>query len=335
MKISAQFMPGDLPIFTESVRKAEEVGYSRAWLVDGQLLWRNVFVYMTHGLAATEHIPFGTAVTNPFTRHYTVVANAHATLAEIYPGRVILGMGRGDNSVRTLGRGPVSTNEFKEVIPKLRKLMAGDTADHDGTEIKILWVEGDVPEVPIMMPATGPKNLRLAGALADIVMIQVGLHPKAVKWAIDHIHAGAESAGRDPAEIQTTMYTAMWVSDDLNECRGMTRWLAACAANHIEQVARNVKDHGMPPEMARILDVPRGHYDYAGHLDPRVERSEYPNDIVDDFAFNGTPERILEMLHELAEVGLDEVAPAYLNGRYEQMDIVGSEIIPRLASVRT
>ena len=41
---------------------------------------------MTHGLAATEQIPFGTAVTNPFTRHYTVVANAHATLAEIYPG---------------------------------------------------------------------------------------------------------------------------------------------------------------------------------------------------------------------------------------------------------
>jgi hypothetical protein len=90
----------------------------------------------------------------------------------------------------------------------------------------------------------------------------------------------------------------------------------------------------MPPEMARILEVDRGHYDYAGHLDPTVERSEYPDDIVDDFAFNGTPERILEMLHELSEVGLDEIAPAYLNGRDEQMEIVGREIIPRLESVR-
>ncbi len=163
MKISAQFMPGDLPVFTDSVRKAEEAGYSRAWLVDGQLLWRNVFVYMTHGLAATEEIPFGTAVTNPFTRHYTVVANAHATLAEIYPGRVILGMGRGDNSVRTLGRGPVKTDELKEIVPKLRKLMAGETADNDGTEIKILWAEGDRPEVPIMMPATGPEEPEARG----------------------------------------------------------------------------------------------------------------------------------------------------------------------------
>jgi hypothetical protein len=80
--------------------------------------------------------------------------------------------------------------------------------------------------------------------------------------------------------------------------------------------------------------VPRGHYDYAGHLDPTVERSEYPDDLVDDFAFNGPPERILELLHALAEIGLDEVAPAYLNGRLEQMEIVGGEIIPRLASVR-
>ena len=56
--------------------------------------------------------------------------------------------------------------------------------------------------------------------------------------------------------------------------------------------------------------------------------------MVDDFAFNGTPERILEMLQALAEAGLDEVAPAYLNGRDGQMEIVGREIIPRLESVR-
>jgi len=103
MKISAQFMPGDLPVFLESVRKAEEAGYARAYLVEGQLLWRDIYVYMTHGLAATERIPFGTAVTNPRTRHYSVIASAHATLAELYPGRVVLGMGRGDNAVRTLG----------------------------------------------------------------------------------------------------------------------------------------------------------------------------------------------------------------------------------------
>ena len=125
MKISAQFMPGDLPVFVDSVRKAEESGYARAYLVDGQLLWRNVFVYMTLGLDATERIPFGTAVTNPYTRHPSVLANAHATLEEIYPGRVMLGIGRGDNSVRTLGKKQVATDRMRDIVPMLRDLMAG------------------------------------------------------------------------------------------------------------------------------------------------------------------------------------------------------------------
>lgn len=334
MKISAQFMPGDLPVFLDSVRKAEECGYARAWLVEGQLLWRDVYVYMTHGLAATERMPFGTAVTNPRTRHFSVVASAHATLAEIHPGRVILGMGRGDNAVRTLGLAQVSTAQLREIVPKLRELMAGRAADLDGRKIRIHWATEATGDVPIMMSATGPRTLRLAGALADIVMIQVGVNPASVKWAIDRVRAGAEEAGRDPDEVETTLYTAMWVSDDLAEARRMTRWAAACAANHIADVMRNVPDHGMPEPLTRLAELRDDQYDYASHLDPSVERAEYPDEIIDDFAFNGPPERIVEMLRALAEVGLDEVAPCYLNGRLDEMEIVGREIIPAVAALR-
>jgi 5,10-methylenetetrahydromethanopterin reductase len=335
VKISAQFMPGNLPVFLDSVKAAERAGYERAYLVDGQLLWRNVFVYMTHGLAATERMPFGTAVTNPFTRHWTVLANAHATLAEIHPGRVLLGIGRGDNSVRTLGQDPVATNRLKGIIPGLRAVMAGETFDLEGTPIHMLWA-GDSPTgagIKILMAASGPKNLRLAGALADIVMMQVGVHPDACRWGIEQVYAGAEAAGRDPSEVEISLYTAMWVSDDVEEARRMTRWCAACASNHLSEAARRSPDHGMPEPIMRLVNMPKGDYDYEGHLDPSVDRSEYPDQIVDDFAFNGPPERILEMLHALAEVGVDEVAPCYLNGRIEEMGIVGREIIPKLGAV--
>jgi 5,10-methylenetetrahydromethanopterin reductase len=325
MKISAQFMPGDLPVFLDSVRTAEQAGYERAYLVDGQLLWRNVFVYMTHGLAATERMVFGTAVTNPFTRHYTVLEYAHETLAEIHPGRVVLGMGRGDNSVKTLGVGAVATDRMKDIVPRLRALMAGETIDADGFETRMLWAAQ--PDVKILMPASGPKNLRLAGALADIVMMQVGVHPDACRWGVEQIRAGAEAAGRDPDEVEVSIYTAMWVTDDLDEARRMTRWAAACACNHLAAAAKNSPDHGMPEPIMRLVNLPRGHYDYAGHLDPSVDRSEYPDEVVDDFAFNGPPERILEQLAALAEVGVDEVAPCYLNGRLAEMELVGREII--------
>jgi alkanesulfonate monooxygenase SsuD/methylene tetrahydromethanopterin reductase-like flavin-dependent oxidoreductase (luciferase family) len=333
VKISAQFMPGDLPVFVESVQKAEQAGYARAYLVEGQLLWRDVYVYMTHGLAATERIPFGTAVTNPRTRHYSVIASAHASLAEIYPGRVVLGMGRGDNAVRTLGLKQVSTRQLRETVPKLRELMNGRSADCDGTEIRIQWASEGTGDVPIMVSATGPRTLQMAGAVADIVMIQVGVNPDAVRWAVDLVKHGAEAAGRDPDEVETTLYTAMWVSDDVAEARQMTRWAAACAANHIVDVMRNVPDHGMPEPLTRLAELRSDHYDYAGHLDPSVDRSEYPDDVIDDFAFNGPPERIVDMLQALADVGLDEVAPCYLNGRLDEMDRVGREIIPAVSAL--
>jgi 5,10-methylenetetrahydromethanopterin reductase len=332
MKISAQFIPGEPPVFMESVRKAEESGYARAYLVDGQLLWRNVFVYMALGLDTTNRIPFGTAVTNAYTRHPSVLANAHATLAEIYPGRVVLGIGRGDNSVRTLGKRQVSTDRMRDIVPMLRDLMAGRSVELDGHDVRILWA-GEF-DVPILMAASGPRNLRLAGALADIVMMQVGVNPEACRWGIEHVCAGAEAAGRDPADVEITLYTAMVVSDDLDYARSQTKWAAACARNHLADVARRVPDHGMPEPMMRLVNMPDSHYDYAGHLDPSVERGEYPIQVIDDFAFNGPPERIVEMLEALADVGVDEVAPCYLNGRLEEMETVGREIIPAVAALR-
>ena len=59
-----------------------------------------------------------------------------------------------------------------------------------------------------MMAATGPKNLRLAGALADIVMVYVGVDETSVRWAIEHVRAGAEEAGRDPDEVEISVLSA-------------------------------------------------------------------------------------------------------------------------------
>ena len=331
MKISAQFMPGDLPVFIDSVRKAEESGYARAYLVDGQLLWRNVFVYMTLGLDATERIPFGTAVTNPYTRHPSVLANAHATLEEIYPGRVILGIGRGDNSVKTLGKKQVATERMRDIVPMLRDLMAGKETDVGGQEARMLWASE--LDVPILMAASGPRNLRLGGALADIVMMQVGVNPEACRWGVEQVRAGRRGGRSRPVEVEITLYTAMVVSRTISTMPAARRSGRPHVPNHLSDVVRRVPDHGMPEPIMRLVNMPESHYDYAAHLDPSVERGEYPTEVMDDFAFNGPPERIIEMLHALAEVGVDEVAPCYLNGRLEEMEIVGKEIIPAVAAL--
>ena len=327
MRISAQFMPGEIDEFTASLQKADEAGLPRAYLVDGQLLWPDVYIYMDRALRATERIALASGTTNPFTRHFTVTAGAHATLATLHPGRVVLGIGRGDNAVRTLGEQPVRTSEMRAIVEDIRELVAGRTVDYKGAEIGLGWSDG--VDIPILMPATGPRNCRIAGAVADIVMIQVGVNAEAAKWAIDNIHRGAEEAGRDPNEIEVTMYCAMWISDDLDEARSQVRWAAACANNHLGSVARNVPDHGMPEPIMRLLNAEHHAYDWDAHLDPSAERAVYPPEVLDDFGFVGPPERILETLQALADVGVDEVAPCYFNGRLDDLDTIGRELIPK------
>jgi 5,10-methylenetetrahydromethanopterin reductase len=332
MKLGAHFLPEDLPVFLESVREADAVGYKRAWLVDGQMLWQDIWVYLTHGLAATERLAFGTGVTNPLTRHFTVTASAAATLADLYPGRMLLGLGRGDNAVRTLGFQPVPTRRLADVVPKIRSLVAGRPVDLKGTEVRIRWADEDVP---IMMAATGPKNLRVAGGLADIVMIYVGVNPVSVRWAIDHVRAGATEAGRDPDSVEIAALCAMWVSDDLDEARDACRWAPAACANHIEDVTRRNPEHGMPEEMTRLVKA-RDSYDYyEGHLDSKAEHTAYlTGELIDDFTIAGPADRCLEKIEALADAGVAEVSTAYLNGQLDQMRRVGREIVPALSRLQ-
>jgi alkanesulfonate monooxygenase SsuD/methylene tetrahydromethanopterin reductase-like flavin-dependent oxidoreductase (luciferase family) len=297
------------------------------------MLWEDVWVYMTHALAATERIEVGVAVANPYTRHYTVSAGAAATLAQLHPGRVILGLGRGDSAVRTLGRKQVATTRMAEVIPRVRELLAGREAQEDGAPIRLRWAKGE--RVPVLLAATGPRNLRLAGRLADIAMLQVGYHPESVRWAIGEVRAGAEEAGRDPGSVEIALFGGMWVSDDPEEARAESRWAAACAANHIGDVIARVPEHGMPETLTRLVDARTQHYDYyAGHLDSSAEHTGWLTDeLIDDFAITGPAERCLERIRELATLGVSEISSAYLNGQLEQMRRVGREIVTALAEI--
>ncbi len=333
MKIGAHFLPEDFPVFMESVETAAQAGYDRAWVVDSQMLWEDVWVYLTRALLATERIQLGVAVANPLTRHYTVSASTAATLAQLHPGRVILGLGRGDSAVRTLGLKQVATRKFAEVVPQVRALLAGDEVETTAATIRLRWATGE--RVPIAVAATGPRNLRLAGALADIAMPQVGANPAAVAWAIEQVRAGAEEAGRDPGEVEVAIFCGMWVSDDLDEAREESRWAAACAANHIGDVIQRVPDHGMPEELTRLVDARTQAYDYyEGHLDSAAEHTGWVTpELIDDFAINGPPERCLERIRELADLGVDEISTAYLNGRLDQLRLVGREIVPALSAI--
>jgi 5,10-methylenetetrahydromethanopterin reductase len=149
------------------------------------------------------------------------------------------------------------------------------------------------------------------------------------------VRAGAEEAGRDPDSVEISLLCAMFVSDDQQEAWDACRWAPAACANHIAYALRWNPAHGMPAEMTRLVEA-RDAYDYyEGHLDSRAEHTAYlAGALVDDFAIAGPPERCLERLRALADLGVAEVSCAYLNGALDQMERVGREILPELEPAR-
>src|SRR3712207_3265820 len=87
-----------VPEIAAAVRRAEELGFDEVWLPDSQLLWRDVFPVAAAALERTGRMMVGTAVTNVVTRHPAVVASAARTVAEIAPGRFMLGVGVGNSA---------------------------------------------------------------------------------------------------------------------------------------------------------------------------------------------------------------------------------------------
>lgn len=332
MKVGVYLLATELDPFLEAAQEADRLDYQRVWVPDSQMLWRDVYLYMARGLQATSRISFGTGVTNPVTRHHTVTANAHATLAAMFPGRVILGIGRGDSSVRTLGLEPMPTSRFREVVRELRDLVRGDGVEMNRVEARIVWAE---QKVPLMMSAIGPRNLELAGAVADIVQPQVGVHPNSVEWAIDHVRAGAEAAGRDPDDVEISIYCVMHVADDLCEAYDAARFAPSSAATSVAAVVRNNTNHGMPVQLVRSIASlgPSGEHDYyGGHLQADPDHDRYVSDeMVDDFALVGPPERCIERIRALAALGVSEVAVLF--GGPTQIARVGTEIVPHLAAL--
>ena len=250
MRFGAHFLPEDLPVFLDSVRAADAAGYDYAWLVDGQMLWQDVYVYMTHGLAATERLVFGVAVTNPLTRHPSVTASVNATLADLHPGRVVLGLGRGDNAVRTLGLKPVPTAELADAVPRIRALMAGEAATLGGHETRIRWAD---EQVPILMAATGPKNLRLCGALRRH---RDGLrrHAPGERGVGDRPRPGRRRGGGARPRRRRHLGALRHVGRRRPGARPRRVPLGAAAcANHIAYALKWNPDHGMPERMTRLV----------------------------------------------------------------------------------
>jgi probable F420-dependent oxidoreductase len=312
-------------------RLAEEMGFTYGWIFDSHVLWKEPYPILTLMARSTERMRLGTCVTNPATRDPTVTASALATLQLVSGGRMDLGIGRGDSSVRVMGRKPTTLAELEHVTILIRDLCEGREVEVDGTRIRLDWAPPH--DLPTWIAGYGPKALDVTGRVADGAIVQLA-DPSLVGWCVGLAREGARKAGRgDELRIMAAAPAHVGKREAVRE---RVRWFPALVSNHVVDLVRRYGESSLPADLTSFVRNRPG-YDYKHHVEVGSSNAAFVDDeSVDRFCMIGEVEDHIAKLQALAATGVTQFNIYLMSGEEEKvLEAYGKTIIPALQGTST
>lgn len=293
---------------------AEELGCRRCWVYDEGLVTRDVWITLTAVALATSRIRIGPGITNPYVRHPGATAAALATLDELSGGRAFVGLGAGGGL--TLGPLAIDRNQpltaVKDTISCLRRLLEGETVDHDGPvfaldQASLSYAPGNTE---IIVAGRGPKMMAAGAAAADGFYLGY-IHKRLLADAVAKVRPQDD---RPFTIVYSTMIAL--TDDDLAEARRQLTFRLVDSPRDVKELIGFTTDDednirealrtGGPSEAARF-----------------VKPEWVPN-----FVITGTPDACAEELRTLMnDNGIDEFQLALGTAKG------GAELIRRTAAL--
>lgn len=310
-------------------RAAEAAGFEGIFFADSQLTTLDPFQVLSLCATQTSRLRLGTAVSNMVYRDPTILANSAATVNEISEGRAVLGMGTGDGPVYRLARTATRLAQFEEGILTLRTLLQGKSisvprAKERQAEGKVTLRVGKLP-VPVYISAEGPRTLRLAGRVADGVILGTGFDLRVLEWARDQITQGAREAGRKPSEIDIMPAGMICVDNDGNRARKLVR---ARLANRAHHNFRFTMETVPPDEVAGVKRFMEA-FNITKPMEERVDSNLVTDYLVERFTIAGTPEECVTKIKMLEQAGIHRLLLTPPDAIYNDvMEAWGRSVIP-------
>ncbi|GAA1776062.1 LLM class flavin-dependent oxidoreductase [Luedemannella helvata] len=291
-------LPRDLPAaqVLPYARRAEQLGFDELWVVE-DLGFRGGVAQAGAVLAVTRHITVGIGILPAGARNAAFAAMELATLAQLFPGRLIAGVGHGmPGWMRQVGAWPASPlTLLSEYTAAVRALLRGEAGPADGRYVQVEGVVLDErPDVvpPVVLGVRGPRSLALAGRAADGVLLAEPAAPPYIAATVARLGGGGP-------EIIT--YDVAVVGDDGRAARAAARaglaWI------------------GEPDWAPHLAALPFAGA-LAGHRrscsSPREFAATMPEEWVAELALAGTPAEVRERIAARHAAGATSVilAPA-------------------------
>jgi probable F420-dependent oxidoreductase len=228
MRLAASLpIPPDLPACQRAARRMEALGYDSVWIADTGA-GPDAFVVAAAVAAVTERLRIGTAVVPVYTRTPSVFAAAAGSVAQLAPGRFVLGLGASSETIVDAWGGVPFARPLahvREAVTILRQMLAGERVTFAGKRLRtrgFRLVSPPPAPVPIYLAGLMPPMLELAGEIGDGVILNM-MPVEAVPRMLEHVRAGARRAGRDPDAIEVVSRFQVIVTDDAAAARGAVR----------------------------------------------------------------------------------------------------------------
>ena len=210
----------------DRVGRADRLGFDAVYTT--QIAGRDALSVLMAYASVSERIRLGTGVLPIFARTPVAMAQAAATIDEFSGGRMVLGLGVSHQvTVENWYGARISkpVTQMREYVGIVRAILRGEAppeGEFFNTRFQFMGYEPR-PELPIYVAALSPKMLRLAGELADGVMLWLCSPTYIRDVVVPEVRAGRERAGKSLDGFDVVAAVPVALTDDVDAARASMR----------------------------------------------------------------------------------------------------------------
>lgn len=279
---------------------AEGSGLYGVWIGEDIGRGGDVFLQASVTMLNAPTKKVGIGITSPRVRNISTIARAAATLREIGPVRFRLGLGVG--GLQDLARLGLTTEEpvamLRDAVDALRRIWAGETLTLKGETFDLRqFLARYRPgfSIPLYLGVRGPSLLRLAGRIADGVILSGPL--AYLKKALEIVRTEATRRGSG-----SSLRTVIWLPTLVIRRRNDRELAKVVAATVIADT---------PPSVLEMADISEDAVEslrkIARERSYEAAAEHVTNELLDSFTISGDARHISQVFQSLVELGADEI----------------------------
>ncbi|MDZ7669754.1 MAG: LLM class flavin-dependent oxidoreductase [Gammaproteobacteria bacterium] len=283
----------------DRIRWAEDNGIPDGWFSDAGA--PDTLTQIAAVAHHTRQMRIGVAVTPVYTRTPAVLAASVNVIAQVLPGRFVMGLGSSSQTIMGQWNGIAldkPLTRVRETAIMVRSMLKGEKSDF--TDFETLYSRGyrqapleDPP--PLYLAALRPKMIETAAEVGDGVIFN--LWPKgALPKMMEHVKIGAERAGKNPDDVEVVNRFMVLVTDDKAAGRDLFR--AAFAPYYATPVYNKFLSWAGYEDAARTIR------EGWAEKDRDKTSGALSDELVDEIALIGDEDEVRERIQQAADGGI-------------------------------